>query len=350
MPELPVTSSPAADRPATIHDVAVRAGVSIATASRALNGGGRMRSETRERVQRVAEELAFRPNALARGLLSRRSFAVGLLTDDTYGRFTLPVMTGVTDGLIDKGVSAFLCAVQDDPRLGQSHLDALLERRVDGLIVTGRRVDRLPPLDLMDVSIPVVYALTQGPDGAVTLLPDERQGARDAVRHLVALGRQRIAHVSGPESFRVVRERAQAWREALAEAALPAMAPIHGPWSEATGHVAVTRLWSGLEPPPDALFCGNDQIARGIIDALRERGVAVPAEVAVVGFDNWELVAREMRPPLSSVDLNLVELGRAAGRVLLSLVEGRPEAPGPRLMPCTLRIRASSGGSPTQGS
>ncbi len=344
MRELDTALTTIAGRPATIHDVASRAGVSIATASRALSGGGRMRDETRERVQKVAEELAFRPNALARGLLSRRSFAVGLLTDDTYGRFTLPVMTGVTDGLIDRGVSAFLCAVQDDPRLGLIHLRALLERRVDGIIVTGRRVDRPLPVDLTSVPIPVVYALTQGPEGAVTLLPDERQGASDAVRHLLDGGRRRIAHASGPEGFRVVRERAAAWRAAVADAGLPALDPIHGPWSEATGHAAIARLWDGSEPPPDALFCGNDQIARGAIDALRERGVAVPADVAVVGFDNWELVARETRPPLSSVDLNLVELGRAAGRALLHLVDGRSEPPGTRLMPCSLRMRESSGG------
>lgn len=331
----------------TIHDVALRAGVSIATASKALNGGGRMREDTRERVRQAASDLAFRPNILARGLLSRRSFAIGLLTDDTYGRFTLPVMAGVTDGLIDRGVSAFLCAVGDDARLGRSHLDALLDRRVDGLIVTGRRVDRPPSVDLARVSVPVVYALVQGPDGAVTVLPDERQGAGDAVRHLIAGGRRLIAHASGPESFRVVRERAEAWRAALAAAGLPAPAPAHGPWSEATGHAAVARLWAGGQPPPDALFCGNDQIARGAMDALRERGVSVPGDVAVVGFDNWKLVARETRPPLTSVDLNLVELGRVAGRALLNLVDGRPEAPGPRLMPCTLQIRESSGAPPT---
>ncbi len=335
--------------PATIHDVALRAGVSIATASKALNGGGRMRSETRERVRRAAADLAFRPNPLARGLLSRRSFAVGLLTNDTYGRFTLPVMAGVTEGLLDRGVSAFLCAVEDDPVLAQGHLDALLDRRVDGIIATGRRVDRPLPVALDGLPVPVVYVLTQGPPDAVTLLPDEAQGAREAVRHLIASGRRRIAHASGPEGFRVVRERSEAWRAAVAGAGLSAPDPVHGPWSEATGHDAVARLWGKGgrdEPAPDALFCGNDQIARGAIDALRGRGLSVPGDVAVVGFDNWEVVARETRPPLSSVDLNLKDLGRAAGRALLALVEGRAEDAGPpglRRMPCTLRVRGSSG-------
>lgn len=330
--------------PATIHDVARRAGVSIATASRALNNAGRMRDETRARVRLAATELAFRPNALARGLLSRRSFAVGLLTDDTYGRFTLPMMAGVTDGLLDRGVSAFLCATGDDPDLARSHLEALLDRRVDGIIATGRRVDRPPPIDLSGLPVPVVYALAQGPDDAVTFLPDEDQGSREAVRHLLASGRRRVAHASGPETFRVVRERAEAWRLALEEAGLAAPPAVHGPWSEGTGRTAVAQLWDGGEPP-DAIFCGNDQIARGAIDALRGRGLTVPGDVAVVGFDNWELVARETQPPLTSVDLNLKDLGRAAGQALVDLIEGRPVTPGVRHMACTLRVRESSGGS-----
>lgn len=347
MSDLNSAGAPRAGGPATIHDVASRAGVSIATASKALNGGGRMKEDTRERVRVAAADLAFRPNPLARGLLSRRSFAVGLLTNDTYGRFTLPVMAGITDGLLDRGVSAFLCATDDDPVLARDHLDALLDRRVDGIVATGRRVDRPPPIDLTGLPVPVVYALTEGPADAITVLPDERQGAGEAVRHLIAGGRRRIAHASGPEAFRVVRERAEAWRAALAAAGLPAAPPVHGSWSEATGHAAVARLWHGEGSPPDALFCGNDQIARGAIDALRERGLAVPADVAVVGFDNWDLVARETRPPLSSVDLNLKELGRAAGQALLALVEGRLDdagPPGQRHLPCTLRVRESSGG------
>lgn len=333
--------------PTTIHDVATRAGVSIATASKALNGTGRMKDETRERVREAARALAFRPNPLARGLLGRRSFAVGLLTNDAYGRFTLPVMAGVTQGLLGRGVSAFLCAVEDDPDLARRHLDALLDRRVDGIIATGRRVDRPLPVPLDGLPLPVVYALAEGPASAVTLLPDEGQGAADAVRHLLARGRRRVAHVSGPEGFRVVRERADAWRGALEAANLAPIAPIHGPWSEATGHAAAARLWGPGGPKPDAVFCGNDQIARGVVDALRERGLAVPDDVAVVGFDNWELVARETRPPLSSVDLNLGALGRAAGQVLLALIEGRADdvgPPGERRLPCTLRVRESSGG------
>src|SRR6185369_5277403 len=146
----------------TIHDVAAAAGVSISTASKALNETGRMSVETRERVKRIAGEVGFRPNALARGLLSKRSFTIGLLTNDTYGRFTLPVMAGISEALVDHGVSVFLCAIEDDPALGQTHVDAMLEKQVDGIIATGKRLDRKLPVDLSNLHVPVVYAFTEG--------------------------------------------------------------------------------------------------------------------------------------------------------------------------------------------
>ncbi len=329
---------------ATIRDVAAEAGVSIATVSKALNGRGRMTAETRERVLGAAKALNFRPNALARGLHTKRSFTVGLLTDDVYGRFALPVMQGVTEGLIDHGVSVFLCALEENPVLAQSHLDALMEKQVDGIVVAGRRVDRILPVDFGGLTVPVVHVMSEGGADRVSFLPDEEQGARAAVAHLAGLGRRRIAHVTGPERFRVARERAEGWRAALAEAGLRPHGPgaMYGRWSEAWGHEAVAALWAGPEAP-DAVFCGNDQIARGVTDALRERGVRVPGDVAVVGFDNWEIVAGETRPPLSSVDMNLRELGRQAGLALLQQINGAEVVPGVRRLPCTLKVRASSG-------
>ncbi|NEI72400.1 LacI family DNA-binding transcriptional regulator [Rhizobium lusitanum] len=326
----------------TIHDVAAAASVSIATASKALNDTGRMSVETRARIRRVAQELGFRPNALARSLLSKRSFTVGLLTNDTYGRFTLPVMAGISEGLIDHGVSVFLCAIEDNPDLAKLHVDAMLDKQVDGIIATGRRIDKPLPVDLSHLPIPIVYALMTGPADAVALVPDDRQGARDAVNHLFDKGRRRLVHVTGPASFKVVEERTHAFRDALATAGMtPSEAQIlTGAWSEQWGREAVEKLWS-QENPPDGIFCGNDQIARGVIDALREKDVGVPNDVSVVGFDNWEIVAEQTRPPLTTVDMNLKELGRQAGRALVRLVNGEIVEPGVSKLPCTLVIRGS---------
>ncbi len=322
-----------------IYDVATAAGVSIATASKALNDTGRMTGETRERVKRVAAEMGFRPNAMARALLSQRSFTVGLLTNDTYGRFTLPLMAGVSEALVDQGVSVFLCTVEDDPALAKVHVDAMLDKQVDGIIASGKRIDGRLPVDLSNLPIPVVYAFSSGPDDAVTLVSDDAQGSREAVRWLVGLGRRRVAHVTGPESFASVRERAEAYRAVVGGGEV-----LYGDWSEAWGREAVDRLWSGPDAAPDAVFCGNDQIARGVVDALRERGLRVPEDVSVVGFDNWEIVAAATRPPLTTVDMNLKQLGREAGRLILALAGGQAVEPGIRKLPCQLVVRQSCGG------
>jgi LacI family transcriptional regulator len=326
----------------TIYDVAAAAGVSTATASKALNETGRVSSETRARIRQVAQDLGFRPNALARSLIHKRSFTVGLLTDDTYGRFTLPVMAGVSEGLIDLGVSVFLCAIENNPELARTHVDAMLDKQIDGIIATGKRIDKSLPVDLSHLPVPVVYALTAGPSDAVTLVPDDRQGTHEAIGHLLRQDRTRIVHITGPASFRVVEERAAAFTEALQAAGqpVPESSILRGSWSELWGHEAVAALWSGAVQP-DGIFCGNDQIARGVVDALRERRINVPRDVSVVGFDNWEIVAEQTRPPLTTIDMNLKELGRQAGQALVRLVNGEAVETGLWKLPCTLVVRGS---------
>jgi LacI family transcriptional regulator len=218
----------------------------------------------------------------------------------------------------------------------------MLDKQVDGIIATGKRIDRTLPVDLSHLPVPVVYALTAGRADAVTLVPDDRQGARAAVEHLIARGRRRIVHVTGPANFRVVHERALAFVEALQAAGLPVSEAgiLRGSWSERWGHEAVAALWAGGDRP-DGIFCGNDQIARGVVDALRERNVDVPGDVSVVGYDNWEIVAEQTRPPLTTVDMNLKELGRQAGLALMRLVNQETVEKGVWKLPCTLVVRGS---------
>jgi LacI family transcriptional regulator len=324
----------------TIHDVAKAAGVSVSTVSKALNDTGRMALETREKIKSIAADVGFRPNALARSLLFNRSFTVGLLTNDTYGRFTLPLMSGISEALVDHGVSVFLCAIEDDPVLAKVHVDAMLDKQVDGIIATGKRVDRSLPVDLAGLPVPVVYAFTEGVPGSVILTADDSDGARLAVERLREVGRKSIVHVTGPDSFVSAVERADAFRQAVAPDALV----MHGTWTEAWGHEAVAILWGGDNETPDGIFCGNDQIARGVVDALRERGVRVPEDVSIIGFDNWEIFADQTRPALTTVDMNLKELGRTAGLTILDLAEGRAVEAGLRKLPCKLVVRQSCGG------
>jgi LacI family transcriptional regulator len=328
-------------RRVTIRDVAAEAGVSIGTASKALNGQGKLRAETRERVAEAAQRLGFAPNTLAQALLAGRSFTVGLITTDSFGRFSIPVMLGAEDALGTGQVSVFMCDTRDEPSRERRYIETLTARQVDGLIVTGRRIEPRPPV-VAGPGIPVVYAMTQpaGRDGPA-VLPDDEGGGRVAAEHLLAAGRRRIGHITGPERFLAARKRAAGFGAALAAQGLAPHGGVRfGEWSERWGREAAGRLLAS-DRDADAIFCGSDQIARGVADTLRAAGRRIPEDVALVGFDNWEPMALGAQPPLSSVDMCLEEVGRAAAELLLAAIGGEPSR-GVRTVPCRLVVRESS--------
>lgn len=337
-----VARDPASAR-ARLTDVAARAGVSVGTASKALSGAGRMREETRERVIDAAEALGFTPNRNAQSLHTGRSWTVGLMTTDGIGRFSTPVLLGVEDALGAGKISVLLCDTRGDAIREQHHLRTLIERRVDGVIVTGRRTDPRPPLAGVG-PIPTVYALSPSTDPRdMSVVSDDAGGAVLAVEHLLGLGRTKIAHVTGPAHHAAARDRAARTLEVLDRAGL---APVgdrahYGDWSEAWGRRAAEAVLR-TAPDTDAFFCGNDQIARGVADTLRERGVRVPEDVAIVGYDNWDTMALAARPPLTSIDMNLGEIGRVAALRLLTTIDaGTPET-GAVTVPCRLIVRESA--------
>lgn len=335
---------PRNDSVPTVRDVAQLAGVSPGTVSKALNGQGKLREETRQRVQDAAEKLRFSPNHLARSLLEGRTYTVGMLTSDTFGRFTLPLMEGIEDSLGAGQVSTLLCDGRGDPLRERHYLSELLNRRVDGLVVTGRRPDARRSVG--QLPIPVVYVLSRSDDpGDLSVTHDDEQGARLAVEHLVAVGRTRLAYVSGPLHHLSTRLRQQGFEEAVAAAGAPVEVGdvMLGHWSEAWGRTAAGLL---LRRPADkrvdGVFCGSDQIARGLTDGLREAGVLVPDDVSVVGFDNWDVMVEAARPPLTTVDPKLVRLGRLSASRLLAAIDGGELGSGVISEPCELVLRESS--------
>ena len=332
----------------TIRDVARLAEVSIGTASKALNDNGRLSLETRQKVLRVARELGYRPNHLAQSLHRAKSMTVGILTNDSFGRFSFPIVEALEDRLADQRIAVFMCNATDDPERERRHLDQLLGKRIDGLVVTARRSDKRGSIDAYVRGIPVIYVFAQADnEESLSLLPDDEGGARLAVEHLIKQGRKRIAHLTGPAHFEAVAVRHRGYATALAAAGLAEIPGYfrNGKWSEASGREAVAALFDGVAEPPDALFCGNDMIARGALDALRERGINVPEQVAIVGFDNWDVMVTGAQPPLSSIDMNLKTLGREAGERLIAMIGGE-RMTGVHRLPCTLVVRQSSGGAP----
>ena len=333
-------------RNVTLRDVAALAGVSVATASKALNGKTEVHPETRSRVEAAAAKISFVPNSIARGLLAGQTGTVGLLANDLEGRFSIPILMGAEDAFGTGRMSVLLCDARGDSIRESYHLQALLGRRVDGLIVVGSNTDPRPSLGRLPV--PVVYAYGPSTDEHdMSVVPNNVQGGAIAAEHLLQLGRTRIAHITGEHGFVAATDRVEGMTATLAAAGLSLVGggALYGNWSEAWGRAAVDRLLA-QHPDVDAIFCGSDQIARGALDTLRERGVDVPTQIAVMGFDNWELFSMGSRPQLTSVDMELETLGRVAARRLFAAIEGAEEAgvedAGIETLDCRLVARGST--------
>jgi LacI family transcriptional regulator len=327
----------------TVADVAARAGVSVGTASKVLNGIGQLRDETREAVLSAAVELGYASRTLPTIDPRKRTYIVGVLTTDSIGRFTLPILAGAEDALGAGQMSMLLCESRGDPIREQHYLRVLLARRIDGLIITGRSSDVRDSIG-RDFPVPVVYALGESADpDDLSIISDEVGAGAVATRHILNMGRSRIVHITGAPIHAGVAKRLKGVEQTLHEQGLElATAPLHGDWSERWGREAVMQL-SRNQLSYDGIVCGSDQIARGVTDALREREIAVPSTVSVVGIDNWDVMVEGSQPELTTVDLNLKEIGHLAATKLLEMISAAsPVSSGQVVVPCRLVVRGST--------
>ncbi|MGI3785281.1 MAG: LacI family DNA-binding transcriptional regulator [Janthinobacterium lividum] len=328
--------------PVTIRDVARDAQVSVGTVSKVMNGTGQLREETQRRVRASVQRLGFVPNAFAQALNSSRSYTVAMLTDDSFGRFSLPILLGAEDALGSGTMAVFLCDTRGDTIREDHYVRALLGRRVDGFIVTGRFADARVPVRLPD-GTPVVYAMTPSTDSTQTSVRlDNERGGELAVEHLLATGRRTIAHVAGNSRQASARDRAAGAARVLDSAALALSGGevLWGGWTEEWGRQAAQILLRRA-PDVDAVFAGSDQIARGVIEGIERTGRSVPRDVAVVGYDNWDVMTTGRRPELTSIDSHLPDLGRVAAGELMKLIDGAPRTEDMLIEP-ELVLRESS--------
>ncbi|ALV47291.1 hypothetical protein MB46_00210 [Arthrobacter alpinus] len=330
-------------RAITINHVAEAAGVSIGTVSKALNGTGRVSSETRERVRREAARLGFVPRTRAdSGAAVDLAYSVGVLTSDSFGRFTIPIMLGAEDTLGPGRVTVLMCDGRGDALRERFYIDSLMRRRVDGIIVTGRGNDARDPIRGTG-SVPVVYAFAPSTDpDDYSIVPNSQKVGALAVDHLVGGGRRRLVQITGHESQAATAERHRGASAALTAHGLQwAAPPQFGEWSERWGREAAKRLVrDGVDF--DGAFCGSDQIARGFVTGLRESGIDVPGQVGVVGVDNWDVMVEAARPPLTTIDLNLAEIGRRAAMVIINSINGEQVPKGSEKVEPSLIMRDSS--------
>ncbi|MFN3766013.1 MAG: LacI family DNA-binding transcriptional regulator [Aliihoeflea sp.] len=332
-----------------IGDVAVAAGVSTATVSRVLSAPDRVSADTRALVLKAIEETGYRVNHAARNLRRRQAGGIVVLVPNLANPFFSQILSGITFAMATSGHNVLIADTRQGPNAEHRILDYLHNNRADGLIVLDANLpeDVLSAGDTPNHHPPIVFAcewLDADPRPTVTI--DNEAGARLAIRHLADLGHVRIGHLMGPSDNILTITRARGARAALAELGLAIRDDwfLDGDFSLASG-AAAARAWLALDDRPTAVFCASDAMACGFIGELHHKGVRVPDEVSVVGFDDIEIAAHFV-PSLTTIAQPRTLIGETAARKLLALIaQGRERGSATdasEVLPVQLVARESS--------
>lgn len=305
-----------------ISDVAREAGVSSQTVSRALNNKGEISAETRDRVLEIVRQLGYRPNTLARGLVTQKTSTLGLVVPDIANPFFSEVARGAEDAAHAAGYSLLLCNAMEDPEREMEALRTLEAQRVDGILLCSSRLSEQNLVALLTRLPPVVLANREPTtEGVHSVSIDDEYGARAAVKHLLGSGRRKIGLLAGPRASRSGICRSQGYKAALAEAGYPIDPALIAPCAPNLdgGHDAAIALLA-RHPEIDALLCYNDLVAVGALQAAAALGKRTPEDVAVVGFDDIPLAAL-VTPALTTLRSDRRLLGMEIVRLMLQALD-----------------------------
>ncbi|OCT12031.1 LacI family transcriptional regulator [Paenibacillus pectinilyticus] len=329
----------------TIYDIAEKAGVSAMTVSRVINNTGRISEETRKRVRKVMEELHYIPNALARSLVSQKTNLLSLLITDITNPFYTTLARGAEDAAKKAGYRLLFANSDEDYVKEKDYVDMILSTRVDGVLFApagDRSLENLQQLQKHQIPFVVLDREIPGIDADV-VLGDSKEGARNLVEHLFALGHQRIALVNGSLDVSTARLRYTGYSEALRLNSLTVddSLVIHLGFRDFHDDSALDELLA-LEDPPTAIFAANNMLALGVIQSLRKRGLQVPGDISVVCFDDFG-PAGAINPFLTVAAQPAYQFGQLGMQLLIDRIEGNASNESRRIMlPSELIIRSST--------
>lgn len=325
-----------AGRRPTLHDVAARAGVSKSLASLALQGSPKVSEARRAAVLAAADELGYRPNRTASSLVRQRTHTIGVHILDLHNPVFAEILDGVQEAVRGHDYSTLLVTGNADARTERTEITRLLESRVEGLVLIAHRLSD-DDLSAIAAEVPTVVVTwrTLGIRGLDSVSGDDLAGAGLAVDHLVGLGHASIAHISGGDN-RIARERRAGYERAMARHGLAPLV-VDGAFSEAGGHAGAM---AAVDTGASALVVGNDLAAIGALAALRERGLRVPRDVSVVGYDGMRLLESL---DVTTVAQPLAEMGRLAADLLVARIADPGGPPVHRQVETRLVARGSSG-------
>jgi LacI family transcriptional regulator len=333
-------------RPPTIYTVADHAGVSIATVSRVDRGLPSVAGPTATRVKASMRTVGYRPNGAARALAMRRHGAIGLVFPHLSGPYYAGVLLGLEEAASARGMSLFIAGTHSRGRAEE--LVSELSRRVDGLVVMGRTVPDGVITRLQRTGLPLVLLARPAVGASDVVRTENHQSAQALTQHLLDHGHRRIAFVGDPGSSPDAGERWDGFVAAHLDRGLPAPArPVVSAFREGDGRAAALKALAARSTPT-ALFCANDEIAMGAYSAAAERRLAIPADLAVTGWDDIP-VARYLTPGLTTVRQPLAEIGALAARLVVERVAGNRKKPISTVLPTEILIRSSCGCQPQGG-
>jgi DNA-binding LacI/PurR family transcriptional regulator len=335
-------------RAANIFDVARLAGVSHQTVSRVINNVPNVRPATRIRVEQAIAQLRYSPSPAARALVTKRTRTIGLVSPATseYG----PSSTAINFNLAARAARFSvdtITAVDSDPAGVRSVVQSLLRQRVDAIVLVVADISVLESVLGLEVSMPIVVVAASARRSPAMVSIDQYRGARSAVRHLAELGHTRIFHVAGPSNAPDAIERIRGWRDEMIENRLELPDVVHGDWSARSGYDIGMRL-DGIEPGA-SVFVANDYMALGLISALTERGLRIPEDVSVVGFDDVP-EAEFYQPSLTTVRQDFAALGGLIMQRVLISIDDPDDVSESIPLPTSLIVRGSTRRSDGQGS
>jgi DNA-binding LacI/PurR family transcriptional regulator len=327
----------------TIKDVARESGVNVSTVSRALNGEYGVHAGTREHVLAIAKRLHYRPNRVARGLVTGRSHSLALVVSDIRNPFFAEVARGAEDAAYAADYDLVLCNSDLDPEKQLRYVQSLMEKRVDGILMNSvAALSKKQVEQLSGFGVPIVLLNRAAPRNAFsTISADNDAGGALAGEYLSKLGHRKIAHLTGPRHHGNMTERAEGFVRSLAQARKPVKPVILHGKNNFQGGVELAEKLLALHPDTTAIFAASDMMAFGVIRALMDAGRRIPDDVSVIGFDNVEL-STIVNPPLTTIHQPKYEIGQAAVEILLRLAgRGEHQAPEHRLFGVHLVERKS---------
>lgn len=311
-------------RPISIKDIARIAEVSHSTVSRALRNSSLVNEETAKNIQRIARESGYQASAVARSLVTRQTLTIGVVVTNITDPFVSEVVSGIEETANQHGYSVLLAESNADPEREQRVVQACAERRLDGIVVTSSRVGALYLTMLSEMRVPILLVNNQHAGEFVhSVMIDNRAGSHLAVSHLIYLGHTRIGYIGDRFGHQSDKERQAGYHDAFKDAKLPSM-PEHfvfGDGKAEGGYQAMLDLLD-LPEPPTAVFCYNDMTAIGALHAIHSRGLQVPHDISIVGFDDIAF-AQYTQPPLTTVRQPMRDMGRLAMESLIRLLSGK---------------------------